>query len=425
MIKFHTFIFTILMLFFITFNSNASNRNTPITEAVALTKNSVVNIRTEKIVNQSYSPYNDPMVNNLFGFAGSYKTQSLGSGVIISEDGIIVTNNHVIESASKIFVILGNNQHLEASVIGSDPILDIAVIKINKRVRGLKPAKLGNSSDIMLGETVIAIGNPYGLNSSVTTGVVSNARRVLMDDIGYAIFIQVDASINPGNSGGPLINLDGEVIGINTAIYRAGQGIGFSLPIDVVKTILPEFQRQSKMSKRYTDFTVKEKVSAKDIPYLEVVAIDRNSGSGYEGIDVKDQIVMMDNVPINSKNAYEYILKTVQIGDSIEMIFAKGEDDNMRFTKANVTIRSYPENYGLTNFKNKYGITFTSDGKSVTVLNSMDNKYIMTNDIIVGVNDEEIQSLEQLNGLLNESIGEIIILHIARANKLFSLRIQT
>ncbi len=425
MTKIHTLVFTILMLFLTTLNSNASNRNTPITKAVALTKNSVVNIRTEKIVNQSYSPYNDPMVNNLFGFAGSYKTQSLGSGVIISEDGIIITNSHVIEAASKIFVILGNNQQLEASVIGSDSILDIAVIKINKEVHGLKPAKLGNSADIMLGETVIAIGNPYGLNSSVTTGVVSNVRRVLMDDIGYAIFIQVDASINPGNSGGPLINLDGEVIGINTAIYRAGQGIGFSLPIDVVKTILPEFDRQSKMSKRYTDFTVKEKVSAKDIPYLEISGIDRSLDSNYEGVNVGDQIVMMDNIPINSKNAYEYILKTFKIGDSIEVFFGKGTDEDMVFTKADVTIRAFPDNYGLTNFKNKYGITFESDDKRVTVLNNMDNKYIMTNDIIVGVNDQDIQSLEELNELLNANIGEIIILHIARDNKLFSLRIQT
>ncbi len=425
MTKIHTSLFTLCIFLFMSFNGNASNRNTPITEAVALTKNSVVNIRTEKIVNQSYSPYNDPMVNNLFGFAGSYKTQSLGSGVIISEDGIVVTNSHVIESASKIFVILGNNQHLEASVIGSDPILDIAVIKINKKVQGLQPAKLGNSSDIMLGETVIAIGNPYGLNSSVTTGVVSNVRRVLMDDIGYAIFIQVDASINPGNSGGPLINLDGEVIGINTAIYRAGQGIGFSLPIDVVKTILPEFERQSKMSKRYTDFSVKEKVSTRDIPYLEIASINRSLDSNYDGVHIGDQIVMMDNIPINSNNAYEYILKTFKIGDSIEVFFGKGTDDNMSFAKADVTIRAFPDNYGLTNFKNKYGITFESDGKSVKVLNSMDNKYILSNDIVVGVNDEETKSLEELNSLLTDNLGEIIILHIARGNKLFSLRIQT
>ncbi len=425
MIKIHTSLFTIFILLFITINSDASNRNTPITEAVALTKNSVVNIRTEKIVNQSYSPYTDPMVNDLFGFSSSYKTQSLGSGVIISEDGVIVTNSHVIESASKIFVILDNNQQLEASVIGSDPILDIAVIKIKKQVDGLKPAKLGNSSDIMLGETVIAIGNPYGLNSSVTTGVVSNVRRVLTDDIGYAIFIQVDASINPGNSGGPLINLDGEVIGINSAVYRAGQGIGFSLPIDVVKTILPEFERQSKMSKRYTDFTVKEKISINQIPYLEISSVDRSLGSSYKGVNIGDEIVMMNQIPVNSKNAYEYILKTVQIGDSIEVVFAKGTDENIIFTKSNIIIREYPENFGLTNFKNKYGITFSSNNNSIIVLDNIDNKYIMKGDVLVGVNDEEILSLEELSDILNDNIGEVIILHIARANKLFSLRIQT
>jgi serine protease Do len=175
---------------------------------------------------------------------------SLGSGFIIDADGSILTNNHVVENASKILVKLsGDEQDYEAKVIGRDPKTDIAVIKIDAK-SNLSSANLGDSDHLEVGEWVMAIGNPFGLDGSVTSGIVSAKGRHNITQGPYDNFIQTDASINPGNSGGPLINLRGEVIGINTAIFsRSGGniGIGFAIPINLVKELLPQLRGRGKL----------------------------------------------------------------------------------------------------------------------------------------------------------------------------------
>ena len=167
---------------------------------------------------------------------GPQRQRSLGSGFIIDGDGSIITNNHVVENAQKIVVKLSDEQEYEAKVIGRDPKTDIAIIKIEAKTK-LTPANLGDSDGLEVGEWVMAIGNPFGLDSTVTSGIVSAKGRHIGQGP-YDNFIQTDASINPGNSGGPLINLRGEVIGINTAIFsRTGGniGIGFAIPVNLVK----------------------------------------------------------------------------------------------------------------------------------------------------------------------------------------------
>ena len=168
-----------------------------------------------------------------------------GSGFIISSDGLVLTNNHVIEGADRVTVTLDDETRYEATVLGSDPRTDVALVQL-KGAKNLPTATLGSSDAIEVGDWVVAIGNPYGLDHSVSTGILSGKGR----DIGagpYDAFLQTDASINPGNSGGPLFNLKGEVVGINTAII--GQGIGFAVPIDMVSSVIEELQNDGRVAR--------------------------------------------------------------------------------------------------------------------------------------------------------------------------------
>jgi Do/DeqQ family serine protease len=229
-------------------NAKESLRRSAVVVAVEKVSPAVVNISTT--VTEKVSPFfpfgGEDFFKDFFPemFSREYQHSSLGSGVIIDgEKGYIVTNHHVVAKATEIKVITSNQKEYKGRSLGSDPRSDLAVIKIDAREK-LPEAKLGDSEDLMIGETVIAIGNPFGLTHSVTTGVVSALdRSVRAEDRVYRHFIQTDASINPGNSGGPLLNIDGDVIGINTAIYQKAQGIGFAIPVNKTKRIVKELLR--------------------------------------------------------------------------------------------------------------------------------------------------------------------------------------
>ncbi|UCE33867.1 MAG: Do family serine endopeptidase [Deltaproteobacteria bacterium] len=225
-------------------------RENAVVRAVRKVSPAVVNISTSKLVERGVSPFfsfeNDDFFNRFFrDFFEPRKRQyvqnSLGSGVIIdSTQKYILTNHHVIVRASKIMITLADQQEFEARVVGTDPESDLAVLKIESDT--ILPAiRMGRSDDLMIGETVIAIGNPFGLSHTVTTGVISALNRSVRTQSGvYHNFIQIDASINPGNSGGPLLNINGELVGINTAIYSGAEGIGFAIPIDRARRIVSD-----------------------------------------------------------------------------------------------------------------------------------------------------------------------------------------
>ena len=225
-----------------------SVRRTPLVEAVEKVSPSVVNIASETVIERRMNPFpgfQDPRLDEFFRDffeprRQRYTQTSLGSGVIIRPEGFIVTNQHVIQRGGQIKVVLTDEREFEAELVGADSDSDLAVLKL-KGTQSLPAATLGDSTDLMIGETVIAIGNPFGLSHTVTTGVVSaTGRSVRTEDQVYVDFIQTDASINPGNSGGPLVNLLGEVIGINTAIYQKAQGIGFAVPINRTRRIVSD-----------------------------------------------------------------------------------------------------------------------------------------------------------------------------------------
>ena len=217
--------------------AQSSVRRTPIVRIVEKVAPAVVNISAEAIVRAP-----DPFFGDFF--AQRRRVESLGSGFVVEPNGVVVTNAHVIEGSSRILVTTADGQELEAEVLGLDRDTDIAVLKVN--ARNLSSVDLGNSSDLLVGETVVALGNPLGLSNTVTTGVLSARGRTVPAESGESLFtdfLQTDASINPGNSGGPLVNLDGNVIGINTAIIAGAEGIGFAIPADRARRVIDDLIR--------------------------------------------------------------------------------------------------------------------------------------------------------------------------------------
>lgn len=195
-----------------------------------------------------HDPFDDFFEKYFEGVPKEQTQRSLGSGFIIDKNGTILTNNHVVSQADEIEVALADGRKFKAKVVGVDEKTDIAVISI-KAGKDLPAAQLGSSKDLRPGDWVVAIGNPFGLEHTVTVGVVSAKGRMIGGGAPYAKFIQTDASINPGNSGGPLFNMRGEVVGINTMIYAGGQGIGFAIPIDLAKTMIPQLVEKGVVSR--------------------------------------------------------------------------------------------------------------------------------------------------------------------------------
>ena len=239
------------------------NRRTPIVKAVERVGASVVNINTEEVAPAVRNPFRDsrnPFFDQFFKEffpSRDNNRRSLGSGVIIHPEGYILTNEHVVSKATIIKVTLIDKREFDARLVGSDIKSDLAVIKIETN-ENLPHVSLGRSDDLMIGETVIAIGNPFGLQHTVTTGIISALHRSIKGGGNrvYREFIQLDASINPGNSGGPLLNIEGSLIGINTAIFKQAEGIGFAIPINKAKRIINDLIRYGKVRRGWLGVSV-------------------------------------------------------------------------------------------------------------------------------------------------------------------------
>ena len=276
-----------------------------------------------------------------------FRQKSLGSGFIIDRDGFILTNHHVVKDADKIVVRLSDETEFEAKVVGSDPKTDIAVIKIDAD-RELPTAPLGDSDRLEVGEWVLAIGNPFGLDRSVTAGIVS-AKDRLIGAGPYDAFIQTDASINPGNSGGPLINLQGEVVGINTAIFsRTGGniGIGFAIPINLVKTLLPQLKTKGKVTRGWlgvliqnVDPTIAESLGMKKARGALVANVSKDSPAERAGVQAGDIITEFDGTEIKRSNDLPILVARTPLNKTVRI---KVWRDNREVT-LNVTVGKLKE----------------------------------------------------------------------------------
>lgn len=265
------------------------------------------------------------------------KQTSAGSGVIISTDGYIVTNNHVVENADKIKVIAGK-QTYDGKLVGRDPSTDIAVIKVE--AQELKNIELGNSDNVKVGEWVLAVGNPFNLTSTVTAGIVSAKGRninLLRDKFPIESFIQTDAAINPGNSGGALVNAKGELIGINTAILsRTGSyaGYGFAVPVNIVKKVFNDIKEYGEVQKAFLgadyvdiDNDIQERLKLKDLGGVVVAEVSENGAASRAGIKRGDVITKIDGVEVESRGTLEEIIGNKYPGDRVELVLKRDEKE--------------------------------------------------------------------------------------------------
>ena len=297
--------------------SQVSKKATPI----------VVNISTisrKKLVR----PFPDmpPLFEEFFGGAPqARRDRSLGSGFIISRDGFIVTNEHVVRDAESIRVKLSNEKVYEARVIGGDPKTDIAVIKIS--ATDLPVAVLGDSDRIEVGQWAIAIGNPFGLERSMTVGVISATGRSNVGIESIENFIQTDASINPGNSGGPLLNIHGEVVGINTAIVAAGQGIGFAIPTNMARPIIAQLVEKGKVTRAWLGVSIKP-VSEDDSRALGlskpvgalIAGVQGDGPAAKAGIRAGDVVLMLGGTEVRDPSHLQQLVAVTRIGAALPVV---------------------------------------------------------------------------------------------------------
>ncbi len=325
-------------------------RRSLVVEAVEKLSPAVVNISAEQTVVQQ-SPFaapNDPLFDQFFrDFFDSRPRQStrtsLGSGFIVDTDGTILTNSHVILRGAKVRVTLADGREFQAKLVGADADSDLAVLRIQAGER-LPTAPLGTSADLLIGETVIAIGNPFGLSHTVTTGVVSAVGRSLRgDERTYTDFVQTDASINPGNSGGPLSNIHGDVIGINAAIYGKAQGIGFALPIDRAKRVLRELVSYGEVKRTWIGVFTQDLTPelARNLGVKKgviIATVEPKSPGAAAGLVRGDVIKKIDGHEVASTDEFEARIADHQAGDDIRLTVSGDEDGAIREITVRVTV---------------------------------------------------------------------------------------
>lgn len=293
-------------------------RRTPVVEAVEKVRDSVVNISSTSISIVRVSPFGDlaPEFEGMFGGVPQ-KVKSAGTGFVLHSSGYIVTNAHVVAGTKDVKVTFADDRKsYDARIVAIDEKQDVAILKVNAN-RPLKAAVLGTSSDLMIGETVIAIGNPFGFEHTVTAGVLSHKGRKinLPNDSGEGrVLLQTDAAINPGNSGGPLLNILGEVIGINTAMRGDAQNIGFAIPIDDLRMLLPGILDVERINR------VKLGVHFDGVGPARIVDIDAGSPAEQAGLIVGDVIVAMDGKTINQDIDFFVEMMGRKSGETIDLV---------------------------------------------------------------------------------------------------------
>jgi serine protease Do len=424
---------------------------------------SVVNIASTKVehFNPRQSPFfTDPFFQRFFG-GGPWEVprerreEALGSGVIVSKDGIVLTNNHVISGAQEIKVFTSDKREFDAKVIGADPKSDLAVIRLKGDVSGLKPIQFGDSSRLRLGDVVLAIGDPFGVGQTVTMGIVSAKGRANVGIEDYEDFIQTDAAINPGNSGGALVDMDGDLVGINTAILsRSGgyQGIGFAIPTNMVKPIMDELIKTGKVVRGWLGVSIQDidqsLAKALSLPNANGVLISDvgpNSPAEKAGLKRGDVVLKVNGTAVNSTGELRNLiadaganvdvkLDLLRAGKSLTINAKLGEMPASMggpSSSASSSPSAQPSSLdGLTlqnlNASNRQRFRVSSDvkhGALVTQIEPGSNaaqQGLRPGDVLLQVNRHDVNSVQIFKQLYGHAKGNVLLL-VSRQGRTFYL----
>jgi len=369
-----------------------------------------------------------------------FKQKGLGTGFIIDKDGFIVTNNHVVQDADSIKVVLKDKHEFDAKVVGRDPQTDLALIKIDAK-RNLPAVRLGSSDKLQVGEWVAAIGSPFGLEQTVTAGIVSAKGRVIGSGP-YDDFIQTDASINPGNSGGPLINMNGEVVGINTAIIAGGQGIGFAIPIDLANNVIEQLKTNGEVTRGWLGITIQdlngdlaEYYKLKDQSGVLVADVVPGDPADKAGIKPNDIIIDVNGKKVTTSHELTAMTARLTVGDKATLtVMRDGKQKHLDvevgkrpLTLANAgtprpeketefgfqVAQLTPEMARRLNVAAESGVVVVG----VNANSKADKAGIQKGDLIKEVNRQGVESVGQFKELIRTSqIGDGIDLLVKRMN---------
>jgi serine protease Do len=426
-------------------------------EIVSAVSPSVVNISTTKVIRRNQDPFlGDPFFDLFSPFHDfrtpkKWKEQSLGSGVIVSSDGYIITNNHVVEKADEIRVTLLDKRTFKGKIMGADPKTDIAVVKID--AGNFPTIPWGDSEKLQVGEFVLAIGNAYGLSHTVTMGIISAVGRANVGIADYEDFIQTDAAINPGNSGGPLVNIKGELIGINAAIFsRTGgyQGISFAVPSNMVRLVMDQLVQKGKVTRGWLGVSIQEltpeisqKFGLKKSQGALVSDVLKNSPAEKSGMNRGDIILEFNGKEVKDASSLRNMVAQSKIGIEIPIkILRSGKEYTVKATiaelpreTAEVTPSESPDDsevkaltgltvMGLTKeIARQLGLN--KDEKGVVVVrvepgSPADEAGIKKGDIVKEIDRKRVDTLDDFNKIAsNIKKNETVLLFINRGNKKF------
>jgi serine protease Do/serine protease DegQ len=409
----------------------------------------VVNIATSGTVRIQGNPlFNDPFFQHFFEMPSQpreRKTQSLGSGVIVdAEKGYIITNNHVIDKADVIKVTLRSGETYDAELIGTDPDSDVAVIQI--KADKLAAVPLGNSDNLNVGDFAVAIGNPFGLGQTVTSGIISAMERSGLGIEGYENFLQTDASINPGNSGGALVNLRGELIGINTAIFSKSGGnigIGFAIPVNMAYDIMQQLiehgeVKRGRLGAQAQDLTP-QLAKAFNIPFRRgavVSHVDKNSPADRAGLKPGDVIIELNGKAVRNANMLRNAMGLLRIGQSVQMKILRdkkvisltatvAEPDMSRESLAGSKLHQHLTGTELQNIQPDSKLYGRIEGVIITSVepgSPAAQTGLRRGDIITSANRKNIKNISELQSAINSS--KTLLINIRRGNGSLFLFLQ-
>jgi len=432
------------------------------TEIASAISPAVVNISTTKVVKRDANPLFDDQFFDLFNPFREFRTpkkwkeQSLGSGVVVSSDGYIITNNHVIEQSDEIRITLFDKRSFKAKLIGADSKTDIAVVKVD--AKDLPTVQWGDSDKLQVGEFVLAIGNPFGLSHTVTMGIISAVGRANVGIADYEDFIQTDAAINPGNSGGPLVNIRGELIGINTAIFsRSGgyQGIGFAVPSNMVRLVMGQLEQKGKVTRGWLGVTIQEltpelsqKFGLKSSKGALVGDIAKGSPAEKAGIRRGDIITEFNGKKVKDVGSLRNMVAQSKIGEEVPVIFLRGDKEyTVKVLIAELPREIAESGKGMTSedqtFEGVSGFNvmdlskevarqlgLSKDEKGVVVIkvepgSPAEEAGIRKGDVIQEINRKKVERLEDYNKITSGlNPGDTLLLYVNRGGKKFYVTLR-